>query len=160
MRRTPAGWRRRKWCSEMRAAPTKSFLPRMTLGDSHIAECPSFGDAVEVLEAVPEGNGTRSFGGGIAIPSAQPCDDPGGPGEGSFGMGVLLLGCTRRVLIGFDGVEGGDLVWAEGDRGGLQALSIAGLEQLHDQGGSMGRDGGELEQAIGGFDLAVFQPQT
>src|SRR5258708_4964179 len=107
-------------------------LPRMTLGDSHISQSPSFGDAVEVVEAMLEGDGPWWFGGGISIPSAQSGDDPSGPSEGFLGMRVALLFGSWRVLIGFDGVQSGDFVVVEGDRGGRGALSVTGLAELHD----------------------------
>src|SRR6185369_10233430 len=75
-------------------------------------------------------------------------------------MGVPLLFGSWCVFVGFDSLQGVDFVVAEGNRGGLDALTVTRLDELHDQCGGMSCDGGELEQALCGFDLAVFEVQT
>ena len=76
------------------------------------------------------------------------------------GVWISLFGGAWRVLIGLDGMQSVDLGVGEGDRSGLERLSVARLNQLHDQGRGVGCDGGELEQAIGGFELTVLEAQA
>src|SRR4029079_15689406 len=74
--------------------------------------------------------------------------------------GISLFGGAWRVLIGLDGAQSGDLVVGEGDRSGLDLLAVARLNQLHEQGSGVGCNGGELELAIGGFELTVLESQA
>jgi hypothetical protein len=69
----------------------------------------------------------------------------------------IALGAT---VGGVDGFERSDFGWRK-DEGSIQATrAVAGLRQLHDDDCGAGRDGHKLDKAIGGLDLAVFDPQT
>src|SRR5881392_861485 len=92
---------------------------------------------------------------GYSIPSAEAADDPGGPGEGVFWMRVFLqFGFTFE--LGVEGVESFDLTGIEGERCGLAAMTVARLQELDGDRRRLGGDGGELDEAVGGFELAVF----
>src|ERR1041385_872203 len=52
-----------------------------------------------------------------------------------------------------------DRVLAEGEIGRLSVAAVAGLHELHDDGSCMSGDSHQLAQAIGGCELAVFDPQ-
>src|ERR1700756_5549872 len=67
--------------------------PAFALGDAHIYQLPSRSEGAKVFQAMPEGDGTWRPGGAIAVPAAQPRDDPGGPGEAVPGVRVFLLLC-------------------------------------------------------------------
>jgi hypothetical protein len=48
-------------------------------------------DTVELRETAPHGKGAgRTFGLAGAFPTAETRDDPGGPGDGLWGMGIFL----------------------------------------------------------------------
>jgi len=53
-----------------------------------------------------------------------------------------------------------DLLGAEGDSGVLFGSAVPGLHQLHDDGGGLGGDGDQLEQALGGIQLAILELKT
>src|ERR1700704_611087 len=114
---------------------------------------------MELLKTVLEGDRTWRLGGGIPVPAAELCDDPSGPAKAFFWIWIFLERCLAFEL-GVEAVEHGDLICRERNGGWLGEGSVARLEQLQDDDGSLGRDGGELEQAIGGFDLAVFESQA
>ena len=72
-------------------------------------------------------------------------------------MGVsLLLGLAFDP--GVQRVERGDFGRREGDARRLGA-AVAGLDQLQDDAGGLGGDGGQFHQPVGGFELAVLHPQ-
>jgi hypothetical protein len=74
-------------------------------------------------------------------------------------MRVLLLG--RLAFQGrVDGPQDVDLGGREGDQGGLIGLPVARLKELEGHRRGLGRDGGELEQALGLGDLGVLQSQA
>src|ERR1700685_2470606 len=76
-----------------------------------------------------------------------------------FAMRVALqLG--RSLDLGVEFAEDGDFGLDEGERGGLAGRGIARLEELKGDGGGLGGDGGELDEAVGGFELTVFEAQT
>src|SRR3984957_20009921 len=109
-------------------------LPRFALADSHIFEgAPGLCDAEEVLQAVSHGDGAR-LGSGVAVPSAEPCDDPSGPGEGFGGMRIAL---QRRATFVFCGESGEDLylLLVEGEAGRLGPLAVGGLAEVQRDGG-------------------------
>ena len=135
------------------------WVPAFALEHAHIFESLSYGDGVEVFEAVFEGDGTWRFGRWIAVPTAEAADDPGGPGKAVGWMRVpetLALGL--EILV--EGGERCDLTGIEGKADGLMAVSVARLQELDGDDRSLGGDRDQLEQPVGGGDLAVFQLQT
>src|SRR5690242_6891745 len=58
-----------------------------------------------------------------------------------------------------EGSKRGDLACVEGNMGGLLA-AVARLQQLDGDDGSFGGDGDQLEEPVGGADLAVFEPEA
>src|SRR5258705_5195263 len=103
--------------------------------------------------------GAGRLGGWISIPAAELCDDPSGPAKACFRIGIFL----ERSLafeLGVEAREHGEFIRRECDGGRLAEGSVARLEQLQDDDGSLGGDGSELDQAIGGLDLAVFQSKA
>src|ERR1700745_2042621 len=122
----------------------EAWTPAFALVDAHISEAPSVGEGVEVFEAVPEGDGS-GFGAWVSVPA-----------QAARLMGVALELCPALVL-GTERGEGLDFSIIEGIGGGFGALAIARLEELQDDGGGLGGDGGELEQSVGRLDPAVFQ---
>src|SRR5208283_570655 len=120
------------------------------LADSHIFErAPGLGDAEEVFHAAPHGYGAW-LGSRVAVPPAEPGDDPSGPGEAFGWMRVGLQRCPAPVFRSERGEEL-DLLLVEGAAGRLGAAAVAGLDELQCYDGGLGGDCGELEQSIGGF---------
>src|SRR6195256_6732600 len=113
---------------------------------------------MELLKTVLEGDRTWRLGGGIPVPAAELCDDPSGPAKAFFWIWIFLEQCFAFEL-GVEAREHGEFIRCECDGGWLGEGFVARLEQLQDDDGSLGRDGGELDQPIGGFDLAVFESQ-
>src|SRR5882757_1716260 len=64
-------------------------VPAKALGHAHIFEGPSGGYGVEVFEAVLEGDGSGRLGRRVAVPAAEPANDPSGPGKTIRRMWVL-----------------------------------------------------------------------
>src|SRR6266404_6079888 len=132
------------------------WVPAFALEHAHIFEAPSDSDSVEVFEAVLQGDGAWRFGGGIAVPAAKAADDPGGPGEAVGRMRV-----PKPFTLGFEilieGGECGDLVGIEGKPDGLMTTAVARLQKLDGDDCRLGSDRDQLEESIGGSDLAVFQ---
>src|SRR6266404_3307081 len=129
-------------------------VPAKALEHAHIFEAPSDSDSVEVFEAVLQGDGAWRFGGGIAVPAAKAADDPGGPGEAVGRMRV-----PKPFTLGFEilieGGECGDLVGIEGKPDGLMTTAVARLQKLDGDDCRLGSDRDQLEESIGGSDLAV-----
>src|SRR5436189_5791970 len=100
---------------------------------------------MELFDAMLEGDRSGRLGGGISIPAAEPCDEPGRPGERGVGMWVLL---ERGPSLVFDGeaIEQGEFVLAKGGLCRLVASTVARLQELEGKHGGLGRDGGELEE--------------
>src|SRR4029453_6553362 len=98
-------------------------------------------------------------GGGLAAQPAEAADDPGGPSETVGRMWVL-----EPFAFGFNIlVEGGercDFVRIEGEVDRLLAAAIPPLQELDWNDGGFGSDGDELEEPVGGGDLAVFEPEA
>jgi hypothetical protein len=95
----------------------------------------------------------------VILPSAEASNDPGDPWEAAGGIGISFAEPWLCVVV-VDGLEGVEFVGRE-DEGAVQGgLAVAGLSELQgDDGGARG-DGGKLEEAVGGFDLAVFDADT
>jgi len=132
---------------------------KVVLGHAHISEAPSDHDGVEVFETVFDGDWTRRLGRWIAVPAAEAADDPGGPSETVGRMWIL-----EPFAFGFDilveGGEGCDFVRIEGEVDRLLAAAIPRLQELDGNDGGFGSDGDELEEPVGGGDLAVFEPEA
>src|SRR5438093_9815729 len=111
---------------------------------------------MEVFETMFEGDWAGRFGRWIAVPSAEAADDPGGPGEAVGWIWVpQALALGLEVLV--EGGKGCDLVCLKGKPRWLLSTTIARLQELDGDDRRLGRDGDELEQAVGGGDLAVFE---
>ena len=67
---------------------------------------------------------------------------------------ALQLGAALVLSAG----PGDELDWrrGEGEAGGFGGMAVAGLDELQGDGGGLGGDRGAFEQAIGGFETAVF----
>src|SRR5260370_40092711 len=122
--------------------------PRERLRDAHISEDPAFGDGMKIFETPPQCDRSRRLGRRIAVPSAKAADDPGSPGQAVAPVRVLQPG-ARVFDLAVESVEHGDLRLAEGNLGRLAALAVARLHQLQGRGRGPGRDGGELDPALG-----------
>ena len=135
------------------------WVPANALGHAHIFEAPSSGGGVEVFEAVLHGDGARRFGRWVAVPAAEPADDPGGPGKA-----VRWMRISEPFALGFEiAIEGGerrDFVSIEGNPDGLTVTAITGLHELKSDDRRFGRDHNQLKKALGGSDLAVFEPEA
>src|SRR5918994_2304970 len=114
---------------------------------------------MEVFETVFHVDRTRRLGRGIAVPAAEAADDPGGPSETVRWMRIL-----EPFASGFDilieGSERRDLVRFEDEVDRLLAAAVPRLQELDGNDGGLGSDGGQLEEAIGGGDLTVFEPEA
>src|SRR5580704_328725 len=104
-------------------------------------------NCLELLHTPPESYWSRGFI--VAVPTAQACDDPAGPGEASNRMRVLLpfglsFQCWDERLKCFD------LRFREDGRGGQLMFTVALLHQLYIDTGGFYRRGGELHQTVGG----------
>src|SRR3984885_4493487 len=132
--------------------------PSLWLGDAHVSEAPSCDDSMKFFETMFEGNRSRRLGRRVAIPSTELGDDPTGPFEGAVAMGVFLQLCGAFDL-GSELVENGNFVFAEGDSGRFGIGCGTGLDKLHGGDRGLGGDGGELDEAFGGFELTVFEAQ-
>src|SRR6266480_2477043 len=134
-------------------------VPANAGGHAHISEAPSCGSGVEVFEAMPHGDGAWRFGRWIAVPAAEAADDPGRPGEAIGRVRVF-----QPFALGFEIlVEGGercDLVDIEGKPDGLMVTAITRLQELDGDDRRLGGDRDQLEQPLGGADLAVFKPEA
>src|SRR5262249_56093640 len=69
----------------------------------------------------------------------------------------VLLQYGFALEFGVECVECADFRLAECDLGLLIAVSVACLEELDRDGSCLCRDGDELEQAVGGGKLTVFE---
>src|SRR5205085_9961956 len=114
---------------------------------------------MELLETIFERDRAWRLGGGIPIPATELCDDPGGPAKACFWVGIFLERCPAFEL-GVEAVEQGDFICRERYGGWLGGGSVTRLKQLQGDDGGLGRDGGELDQPIGGLDLTVFESQA
>src|SRR5439155_11019691 len=135
------------------------WVPAFALGHAHIFEAPSNSDSVKVFETVIDGDGAWRFRRGIAVPAAEAADDPGGPGEAVGRMRVpepFTLGL--EILI--EGGERCDLVGIEGKPDGLMTTAVARLQKLDGDDGRLGSNRDQLEEPVGGSDLAVFEPEA
>src|SRR6185312_8399851 len=135
-----------------------AFSPIQMLGDQQIVELPAFECGVEVPEAVIEGDGPRRLG-LILVPSAEFGDDPCGPCHGSRRIGISLA-CGLALYFAIEPFDESDLVGGESGIGGLKAFAVAGVDEHHDDGGSLGGDGDHLAEAVGLGDLAVLDAQA
>ena len=94
----------------------------------------------------------------VAIPAAETTDDPGSPSQA-----VRRMRVPEPFAPGFEplieGSKCGDLACVEGNMGGLLA-TVARLQQLDGDDGGFGGDGDQLEEPLGGADLAVFEPEA
>ena len=70
------------------------------------------------------------------------------------------FGALSGPRTGAEPGEDLDLHGCEGEAGRLGVLAVAGLDELQGDGGGLGGDGGEFEQAIGGLEPAVFDLET
>src|SRR5277367_1871108 len=135
------------------------WTPACALRDAHISEAPSGGDCLKILQAMSKGNWSGRFGGWIAVPAAEPRDNPGRPSQAVPGVRVLLQDGLAMVF-GVEAIEHGDLGFAEGVAGRLAACSIARLDELQDHGCRLCGDGGKLDQPLGSDKLAVLDLQA
>jgi hypothetical protein len=83
-------------------------------------------DTVELGETAPHGKGARrAFGLARAFPATETRDDPGGPGEGPWRMGIFLpVGAS--FILELKGGEEFDLAGFEEVASGLGHLAVAG----------------------------------
>src|SRR6266403_4317994 len=91
------------------------FLPSKALGHLHVFEGPSFEEGTEGCQSVVECNRSWRFG-FVFMPTAELGDDPGGPSEGVFGVGVFLASGLALASLIEQGDEL-DLVGCEGEAG-------------------------------------------
>jgi hypothetical protein len=90
------------------------------LGHAHISEAPSCDHSMEFIEAMFEGDRPRRLGRRVAVPSAEPGDDPTGPFEAPVGMGVFLQPCGA-LDFGVEFVENGHFVSLKATVAGSQS---------------------------------------
>src|SRR5258708_36775235 len=135
---------------------TPTLSPR-ALGDSHISEAPSGNHSMEFFETMFEGDRARRLGGRIAVPAAQPGDDPGGPFEAFRAMGIFLK-CRGAFEFTVELVENGNFMRGERKSGGLGMRRIPRLDKVH--GGCSGfcGDSREADGPFGGFALGGLHP--
>src|SRR6266849_5178183 len=142
-----------------RGRVNRSTLPRKRLGHLHMFEGPSASKSLETCQAIVDCNGSWRFMGSVSAPPAELGDDPCGPGQGFFAMRIFLkLGLALQVFI--DRLEHFDFITRESKACWKHILTIAGLNELNDDGCGFGRDGHQLHQPIGGFKLAVLDLQA
>src|SRR6516162_10592066 len=70
---------------------------------------------------------------------------------------AAAVSCQRTACAG---IEGAELIFGKGKRSRLLAAPIPRLQQLQGDRRGMSGNGDELEQALGGLDLAVFEAQS
>src|SRR5258707_4774358 len=133
-------------------------LSPLALGDSHISKAPSGDHSMEFFEAMFEGDWAWRLGGWITIPAAKPGNDPSSPFETFLAVGIFLKRCCA-LEFSVEFVEDGNFVLSEGDHGGLGTGAIAGLEEVKGDCGSLGGHRCELDEALGGFAVATFEPE-
>jgi hypothetical protein len=111
-------------------------------------------DTVELGETAPHGKGARrAFGLARAFPATETRDDPGGPGEGPWRMGIFLpVGAS--FISELKGGEEFDLAGFEEVASGLGHLAVAGADQSHDTTRCSGGDDRQLHQGVGSSQLA------
>jgi hypothetical protein len=114
---------------------------------------------MEVFDAVFHGDGPRRFGRGIAVPAAETADDPGGSGKTVWRMRVPEP-FTLGLEISVESSERCDSVGIEGKPGGLVTTAVAGLKELDCDDRRLGSNRNQLEEPVGGSDLAVFEPEA
>src|SRR5262245_49066294 len=136
-----------------------AVVPAQALVHAHISEAPIIGNSMEALKTILEGDRAGRPRGWISVPAAELRDDPGGPAKACFGVGVFLERCLAFEPV-IETIEHSYFIRCERDGGGLGGRYIAGLEQLQGDDGSLGGDGGELDQTIGGLHLTVFESQA
>src|SRR6185437_5131813 len=94
----------------------------------------------------------------IAVPAAVARDDPREPGEGAFGMGVLLPG-GAAFAGSHEDCDGALEGWVEDVAHGPRA-AVAGVDELDDAHGGAQGQGGEVEQAFAVLDLGLLESQA
>src|SRR5258705_6636719 len=130
-------------------------VPAKALGHAHIFEGPSYCDSAEVFEAVFEGDWPWWLRRWIAIPTSEAADNPCGPSEGLRRMRAFER-CALGLKVLVESSERCDLIFIEGKLSPLLAAAIARLPELDGDDRRFGRDGDELEEAIGGGELSGF----
>src|SRR5215217_5757083 len=91
----------------------------------------------------------------VAVPAAETSGDPGDEGERAWRMSILLPFCLAFEFLR-DEFERG----CEGiidDVAGRTRAAVPGIDELAGTNGARQPDGGEIEQALGVDDLAVFE---
>src|SRR5271168_5655949 len=139
--------------------PRRFPSPAWLLPHAHISTFPTVDEGVKVLQTVAEGDWPGRPGRWVAVPTAELCDDPAGPGQAVGGVRVLL---ERRSTLDM-GVEAFEHVGfraAEGVACGLAASALASLHELEDYGRRPGGDGCELQKLVGAGQLTVLDAQA
>src|SRR4051794_25824209 len=111
------------------------------------------------MPAAAHGDRPRWTLGSVTGPATEARDNPGEPGDRLLGMRVLLLGGVA-FEASVQGLEHWQLFLRDYVGGRAIDGAVAGEDQLHDLGGGDHRDGGELEQGFGLFDLAALDVET
>jgi mannose-6-phosphate isomerase-like protein (cupin superfamily) len=129
--------------------------PVARLFDSHIAE-PQGGAQFDAMESFePEAHGFWPWLAVVAVPSAQSCNDPGGEGQRTFWVHVLLpLGLAFQFCR--DGLDDGLIGRIEDLEQGLAGGAVARLDQLHHRYGRDGDSSGEADHDLGIADVGCF----
>src|SRR5260370_891664 len=92
----------------------------------------------------------------MTIAAAEAADNPGSPGE-AVGRMRVFEPFTLDLEILVEGGEGCDVVGIEGKPDGLMVTAIARLQELDSDACGLGGDRDQLEEPLGGRDLAVFE---
>src|SRR5258708_34577437 len=92
----------------------------------------------------------------MTIPAAEAADNPGSPGE-AVGRMRVFEPFTLDLEILVEGGEGCYVVGIEGKPDGLMVTAIARLQELDSDECGLGGDRDQLEEPLGGRDLAVFE---
>src|ERR1700726_1340305 len=133
------------------------WVPASALRSVHVSEFPSSRHGLQRVQPMFEGDWAWGSCFRAAVPSAEAGDDPGGPWEALVRMRV---GPGGTAIGSVDGFEGSDFCGREYESRGEGAVAITCLGELQDDDGGAGSDGDELEQTVGGVELAVFDLQA
>src|SRR5574340_1049437 len=99
-----------------------------------MAEGEALGHRLKAFQAIAEGNGAWGPFGSIPVPTTEPCNSPGCPGQALDGMRISLLE-GFAFERGHERMECSDLVGCKdaGGRKGPAGLT-AGMDELQDHG--------------------------
>jgi hypothetical protein len=109
--------------------PNAAPVPAKALRSVHISERPACRHGSENVKTVLEGDWAGRLGSWISIPAAEAGNDPGSPGQGAVGIGIVAVLCWF-VVISVEEIKYNTFFSGEHGGRGQRAVSIACMGEL------------------------------